>query len=98
VTEAIGAPASQGKPVVAVAGKRLLGQVGVRPYVGLPQLVATQDENVHRAVVRRMQQIVLVERTAKDADRCPCYADPIRRASCIPRTFLAKVGLTSGSA
>jgi hypothetical protein len=98
VTEAIGALASRGEQVVAVVGKRLLGQAGVRPYVGLPQLVATQDENVHRAVVRRVQQIVLEERTAKDGDRRPRYADPIRRASCIPRTFLAEDGLTSGSA
>ena len=90
VPDAIGALASQAEQVGAVDRQRLLGHVGAQPYVGCRDLLAAQAENVHRDVVRRVQQIVLEERTEKDDQRGPRHADQNAMCTCIPRTSWSK--------
>jgi hypothetical protein len=74
-TEGIRALASEGEQVGAFDRQRLLGHARVQPYVDCRALLAAQADNVHRDVVRRVQQIVLEERTKKDGHGCPRYAD-----------------------
>lgn len=98
VPDAIGALASQAEQVGAVDRQRLLGHVGAQPYVGCRDLLAAQAENVHRDVVRRVQQIVLEERTEKDDRRGPASCRSKCDVHLYSSHFLVEVGLTSGSA